>query len=72
MAHRRERTADEITDILERTARGELSYKSAMRSLSWGYSRLVVELERRGLGGVRNLRAKGPPAVPAERRTPSA
>ncbi len=49
MRKHRERTEAEITDILERTAWGEISYKSAILRLRWDYSQLVIELERRGL-----------------------
>ena len=70
MTKQREKTEEEITDILERTARGEITYPSAMLRPRWGYSQLVIELERRGLGGVRNVRAKGTPAAPEAKHTP--
>ncbi len=49
MTKQREKTEAEVTEILERLARGEITYISAQRRLRWGYSQLIIELEQRGL-----------------------
>ena len=66
MRKQREKTEEEIAEILERLTRGEITYKSAMLRLRWGYSQLIIELERRG------LRTKGGAAAPRGEHPPPA